>query len=48
MKEKKEEVKMAEIDNVDDKKKILIGFINLIGIILFTIIGLVIKHFILL
>lgn len=47
MKEIKQEIKMAEVDNVDDKKKILIGYLNLIGIILFTIIGLVIKDFIL-
>ncbi len=47
MKEKRQEIKMAEEDNVDDKKKILIGFMNLIGIILFTTIGLIIKHFIL-
>lgn len=47
MKEKRQEIRMAEEDNVDDKKKILIGFMNLIGIILFTTIGLIIKHFIL-
>ncbi len=46
MKEK-QEIKMAEVDDVDDKKKILIGIINLIGIILFVIIGLLIKHFVL-
>lgn len=44
---KKKEIKIAEIDNIDDKKKILIGLINLIGIILFTVIGLIVKHFIL-
>ncbi len=47
MKRNRQEIKMAEEDNVDDKKKILIGFMNLIGIILFTTIGLIIKHFIL-
>lgn len=47
MKQKKQEIKMAKEDNVDDKKKILIGYINLIGIILFTVIALAIKHFIL-
>ena len=47
MKEKRQEIRMAEEDNVDDKKKILIGFMNLIGIIIFTTIGLIIKHFIL-
>ena len=47
MKEKRQEIRMAEEDNVDDKKKIIIGFMNLIGIILFTTIGLIIKHFIL-
>lgn len=47
MKRNRQEIRMAEEDNVDDKKKIIIGFMNLIGIILFTTIGLIIKHFIL-
>ena len=31
-------------DEMDDKKKIIIGIADLIGIMLFTIIGLIIKH----
>ena len=31
-------------EDMDDKKKILIGILDLIGIMAFTIIGLIIKH----
>lgn len=31
-------------EEIDDKKKILIGMIDLIGIMTFTIVGLIIKH----
>ena len=36
------EIKFEE--EIDDKKKIQIGLINLIGIIIFTIVGLIIKN----
>lgn len=36
------EVKLEE--KVDNKKEILIGIFNLMGIMAFTVIGLVIKH----
>ena len=33
-----------EEDEIDDKKKILIGMLGLIGIAIFTIVGLIIKN----
>lgn len=33
-----------EEDEIDDKKKILIGMLDLIGIAIFTIVGLIIKN----
>lgn len=37
------EIKYEE-EEIDDKKKIQIGLFNLIGIIIFTIVGLIIKN----
>lgn len=37
------EIKFEE-EEIDDKKKIQIGLINLIGITIFTIVGLIIKN----
>ena len=36
------EMKLEEA--IDDKKKILIGIINLVGITIFTVVGLIIKN----